>query len=74
MLTIHRPTFCVKVAGSNVPLASCEIQNTALLRLLSLLDDKTFLPKCESISLMIWGTNISLSCMDLEVQGRAKLH
>src|SRR5882724_7855201 len=51
MLTIHCLTFCVKAAGSNVPPAGREIQKAALLRPLSLPDDKTFLPKCESISL-----------------------
>jgi len=73
MLTIHCLTVCVKVAGSNVPPAGREIQKAVLLRPLSLPDDKTFLPKCESISLMIWAINTSLSCTDSAVQGRAKL-
>jgi len=73
MLIMHCLTCCVKVAGFNFPPAGSQPPKAALLRPISLPEDKTFLSKCENTFLIIWGSDTSLSCTDSAVPGRAKL-
>ena len=65
--------FCVKVARSHFPPAGSQPREAARLRPMPLLEDKTFSQRCESIFLMIWGSNMPLSCTGSVVPGRAKL-
>src|SRR5882724_5811325 len=69
---IHCLNYCVQVARSNFPPGS-QPRKPALLRPISLPEDKTFSRRCESIFFVIWGRNMSLSCTDSVVPGRAKL-
>jgi len=63
-----------KVARSHSRPAGSQTREAAHLRPVSLQEDKTFSQKCESIFLVIWGSNISLSCTGSVVPGRARLH
>ena len=73
MLIMPWLNFCVKVVRSHFHPAGGQTSEAARLRPMSLLEDKTFSQKCESIFLVIWGSNMSLSCTGWVVPGRAKL-
>ena len=61
------------MAKSHSPTAGSRTREAALLRPMSLPDDKTFSKKCKSTFLMIWEVNMFLSCTGSVVPGRAKL-
>jgi len=61
------------VVGSQFPPAVSQTLKGALLRPLSLPDDKIFSRECENIFATIWGSNTCLSYVDSVVPGRAKL-